>query len=100
MIGEPLRSAEIWDPKTGKWKKLAKAAVDRCYHSTAVLLPDATVLNAGGGEYSPNNDGNPNPVADTHHDAQIFSPPYLFLANGMRADRPVITSAPADGEVR
>ncbi|WP_165068180.1 galactose oxidase-like domain-containing protein [Paludisphaera rhizosphaerae] len=94
VIGQPLRSAELWDPKTGKWKKLAKAAVDRCYHSTAVLLPDATVLNAGGGEYSPNNDGHPNPPVDTHHDAQIFSPPYLFLANGTRAPRPDITSAP------
>ena len=53
--GQPIRSAELWDPKTGHWTKLAKASVDRCYHSVAVLLPDATVLSAGGGEFRPNN---------------------------------------------
>ena len=63
--------------------------MDRCYHSTAVLLPDATVLSAGGGEYSPKNDGNENAPQDSHRDAQIFSPPYLF-----GSARPVITTAP------
>src|SRR5262249_52097273 len=29
-------------------------------------------------------------------DAQIFFPPYLFLPNGTRAPRPVISSAPTD----
>jgi galactose oxidase len=104
--GQPIRSAELWNPKTGAWTKLAKASVDRCYHSTAVLLPDATVLSAGGGEFRPNPgepsqpaaDGNgvENLTADTHKDAQIFSPPYLFLPNGTRASRPVITSAPTE----
>ncbi len=104
--GSPIRSAELWNPKTRTWTKLAKAAVDRCYHSTAVLLPDATVLSAGGGEFRPNPgepfqhsiDGNhrENLDRDTHKDAQIFSPPYLFLANGMRAPRPVITKAPVE----
>ncbi len=42
--GQPIRAAELWDPKTGHWTRLGEAAVDRCYHSTAVLLPDATVL--------------------------------------------------------
>jgi hypothetical protein len=101
-IGEPIRSAELWDPKTRNWTKVAKAAVDRCYHSTAVLLPDATVLNAGGGEFRPNPgepfqpsiDGNhrENLTKDTHKNAQIFSPPYLFRGG----TRPVITSAPND----
>jgi galactose oxidase len=94
--GQPIHSAELWDPKTGHWKLLAKAAVDRCYHSTAVLLPDATVLNSGGGEYSPKNNGQENDPKDSHRDAQIFSPPYLFKADGSLADRPDITSAPAD----
>src|SRR5262249_46329407 len=52
--GQPIRSTELWDPKTGNWTTLAKASVDRCYHSIAVLLPDATVLSAGGGEFRPN----------------------------------------------
>jgi galactose oxidase len=90
--GAPVHAAELWNPKTGKWTVLAAAAVDRCYHSTAVLLPDATVLNAGGGEYSPNNDGMENPPDDTHKDAQIFSPPYVFTGSA----RPEITTAPAE----
>ncbi len=89
--GQPIHAAELWNPKTGHWTTLAEASVDRCYHSTALLLPDATVLSAGGGEYSPRNDGQQNNPNDSHRDAQIYSPPYLFKGTG---DRPVITSAP------
>jgi galactose oxidase len=86
--GEPVHVAELWDPATKKWTELAAEAVDRCYHATAVLLPDATVLSAGSGEYRPDN-VNPNDPEDSHRDAQIFSPPYLF-----KGERPEITSAP------
>lgn len=48
--GQPVHEAELRDPTTGKWTELAAEAVDRCYHSTSVLLPDATVLSAEGGE--------------------------------------------------
>jgi galactose oxidase len=84
--GEPVHTAELWNPATGEWTVLAAEDVDRCYHSTTVLLPDATVLSAGGGEYRPDN-VHPNPDEDSHRDAQIFRPPYLF-----RGPRPEITS--------
>jgi galactose oxidase len=87
--GQPVHIAELWDPTTKNWTQLAAESVDRCYHATAVLLPDATVLSAGGGEYRPDN-VNTNDAEDSHRDAQIFSPPYLF-----RGERPKITSAPA-----
>ncbi len=86
--GQPVHSPEVWDPRTGKWTLLAAEAVDRCYHATAVLLPDGRVLSAGGGEYRPDNQ-NPNPPEDSHRSAQVFSPPYLF-----RGPRPQIVSAP------
>ena len=38
-------------PATGHWTKLAAEQTDRCYHSTAVLLPDGRVLSAGSGEF-------------------------------------------------
>jgi hypothetical protein len=41
--------------KAGTWETAEE--VDRCYHATAILLPDATVMSAGGGEYRP--DGSP-----------------------------------------
>ena len=72
--------AELWQPG-GTWTLLNEMSVPRLYHSTAVLLPDATVLTTGGGEganFTP------------HPDYQIFTPPYL--CKGL--PRPEISSAP------
>jgi hypothetical protein len=90
--GQPVHTPELWVPGNagkGTWTKMADEAHDRCYHSTAVLLPDGRVLSGGGGEYFPTPNV-PNPLKDSHPDAQIFSPPYLFQG-GMRPD---ITNAP------
>jgi galactose oxidase len=51
--GQPIHIAELWNPDNGQWTSLTAESVDRCYHSTAMLLPDARVLSAGGGEYRP-----------------------------------------------
>ncbi|MGQ0716681.1 MAG: galactose oxidase-like domain-containing protein [Pseudonocardiales bacterium] len=88
--GKPVHVAELWDPVTGKWTELAAEDVDRCYHATAVLLPDATVLSAGSGEFVVAG-GQPNDPRDSHRDAQIFHPPYLF-----QGPRPEITAAPEE----
>jgi galactose oxidase len=73
---QPVHEAELWNPETEMWTTLAAENEDRCYHSTALLLPDGRVLSAGGGEYNPN--GQPIEPKDVHASAQIFSPPYLF----------------------
>jgi galactose oxidase len=86
----PVHAAELWDPATGKWTVLAAEDNDRCYHSTAVLLPDGRVFSGGGGEYAPQVN-KVNAPRDSHPDAQLFSPPYLF-----RGTRPVIAQAPAE----
>ena len=76
--------SELYNPATGAWRLGATAARMRLYHSTSLLLPDATVLTAGGGAPGPQRNLN----------AEIYYPPYLFDANGNRATRPRITSAP------
>jgi len=88
--GEPIHAAELWDPKSNIWTILAEEQIDRCYHSTAVLLPDGRVMSAGGGEYQPVSTilASNNPK-DSHLNAQIFSPPYLF-----KGPRPQIQNAP------
>lgn len=76
--------SELHDPRTGAWTPGATAARMRLYHSTSLLLPDATVLTAGGGAPGP----------QLNLNAEIYYPPYLFDANGNRAVRPRIASAP------
>jgi Domain of unknown function (DUF1929)/Kelch motif len=80
---------EIYDPAADTWTPMAASTFPRLYHSTAVLLPDARVLSAGG-----------NPEGGTHVQwdqdpeeemrLEVFSPPYLF-----RGPQPTITAAPA-----
>lgn len=90
--GNTVHAAELWDPANETWTLMAAESVDRCYHSTATLLPDATVLSAGGGEFRPNSAVHvTNAPKDSHPDAQIFTPPYLHPSRG---PRPVITAAP------
>ncbi|MCU1296839.1 MAG: Kelch domain protein [Acidobacteriaceae bacterium] len=72
----PVLPAEIWDPAMGRWTVVASLTVYRGYHSTAVLLPDARVLSAGG------------EVSATT--AEVYSPPYLF-----QGTRPTIAAAPS-----
>jgi galactose oxidase len=87
--GQPVHVAELWDPGTRNWTELTAESVDRCYHATMALLPDGTVLSAGGGEYRADNVHDNDPK-DSHRQAQIFFPPYLF-----KGPRPTVTAAPA-----
>lgn len=64
---------EIYDVDANTWTNMKAAPEARGDHSGAVLLPDGRVLHAG-----------PTLTAD------VFSPPYLFNANGTLARRPQI----------
>ncbi|KAH9878144.1 hypothetical protein J1614_003361 [Plenodomus biglobosus] len=88
---------ELWDPKTETWTQLAPAAVPRNYHSVSLLLPDGTVF-VGGGGMCPAAQGDNLAWCDRakdHFDGEIFSPPYLFAADGELAVRPVVESVSA-----
>jgi hypothetical protein len=82
-------AAELWDPANpGVWTQLSSMTHHRLYHSTALLLPDARVLSVGSGQ----------PAASGLTDdytAEIFSPPYLFNADGTAAVRPTMSNVPA-----
>jgi len=78
-----VMTAEMWDPATEQWSKMADASIARLHHSGALLLPDARVLFLGGGQ--PTGDGD-----YEHYDAEFYSPPYLF-----KGPRPAISAAPA-----
>jgi hypothetical protein len=74
-------STELWNPDTQTWSTMDSLSTPREYHSTAILLPDARVLMAGGGHNYVNN--------INFYSGEIFSPPYLF-----KGARPTISSAP------
>jgi hypothetical protein len=81
-LDKAVNAVELWDPETGRWRRGASASKARLYHSSTVLLPDATVLTAGGGP--------PGPVVNLN--AEIYHPPYLFKKDGSGelASRPSI----------
>jgi len=81
-LDRAVNAVELWDPDTGRWHRGASASKARLYHSSTVLLPDATVLTAGGGP--------PGPVVNLN--AEIYHPPYLFKKDGSGelASRPTI----------
>ncbi len=82
--------AEQWNPATGQWRTLAPMQITRQYHSTALLLADGRVLSSGGGIC-----GTCDQVGYLAKNAEIFSPPYLFQADGTLAPRPAIEAVPA-----
>ena len=88
-VTRAVREAELWDPVTENWTTMAPEVVGRTYHSAALLLPDGRVLSSGSGE------GGGVSYENSQLTAQVFSPPYLFAADGSAADRPAIASAPS-----
>ncbi len=79
-------ATEIWDPNSETFRTVAPMSVPRNYHSLGLLLADGRVLVGGGGLCGG--------CATNHADVQIYSPPYLFNADGSDAVRPRIISAP------
>jgi hypothetical protein len=77
--------ADLYDPTAGSWSSAGTSSYPRLYHSVALLLADGTVAVAGS-----------NPERGTYEEhIEIYSPAYLFAADGSLATRPVIGSTPA-----
>jgi hypothetical protein len=73
--------ADLFDPLSNTFSPAGVNVYPRLYHSNSLLLPDATVALLGGnpqrGSYEPH--------------IEIYSPAYLFNADGTAAARPTIT---------
>ena len=80
-------NADLYDPASNAFSSAGQNAYARLYHSNSLLLPDATVLFIGG-----------NPARGTYEQhMEIYSPAYLFNADGSAATRPSITGSPSAG---
>jgi hypothetical protein len=88
-VSSAVHDAELWNPSTESWKTMEREVVGRAYHSAALLLPDGRVLSSGSGE------GPGVSYENSQFSGQVFSPPYLFAADGSPAPRPTISSAPS-----
>lgn len=79
LAAGPVLQPALYDPnapKGSRWSNagLASSSIPRLYHSSAILLPDASVLIAGS---NPNVDVNLTTVFPTTYKAEIFYPPYF-----------------------
>ncbi|KAF5858293.1 hypothetical protein ETB97_004612 [Aspergillus alliaceus] len=77
-----MLTPELYFPHNNTFVQLQTNNIIRVYHSWSLLLPDATVLNGGGGLC-----GN---CSANHYDAQVFTPPYLLTSSGQLRTRPEI----------
>jgi hypothetical protein len=71
----------IYDPLASAWYEMDELSNERRYHSVALLLPNGKVMVAGN-------------ECTSDRTIEVFSPPYLFKADGSPAVRPTITSLP------
>ena len=90
---QSLKQVELYRPGVDTAWRLGPAQEKwRAYHSVALLLPDGRVWSAGDDYWTADDVPDPYSPDDI---AEIYSPPYLFAADGSPASRPQITSAPS-----
>ncbi|CAL1710769.1 unnamed protein product [Somion occarium] len=79
LASGPVGTPGIYDPRKPKGQRWSNTGLDaseipRLYHSSALLLPDASVLIAGS---NPNVDVNTSTIFPTTYKAEIFYPSYF-----------------------
>jgi hypothetical protein len=85
---DPSKRADLLNTAATAFASAGTAAYSRLYHSSALLLPDATVMMMG---------SNPSPRSTYEPAIEIYTPAYLFDANDqpIGTARPALTDAPA-----
>ena len=79
LATDPVMTPAIYDPNAprgSRWSNqgLSPSKIPRLYHSSAMLLPDGSVIAAGS---NPNSDVNLTTIYPTEYRADIFFPPYF-----------------------
>jgi len=79
LASGPIGQPAIYNPNAAagsRWSNvgLATSSIARLYHSSAILLPDASVMIAGS---NPNLDVNTSTIYPTTYKAEYFYPPYF-----------------------
>lgn len=94
---ESIFETELFNPETGQWRLAANVERGRTYHNSAILLGDGRVLIGGHSPIAMNYTHRRDLFNNNDKDSsfQIYSPPYLFDADGSEAERPQIRRAPA-----
>ncbi|MEM9602501.1 MAG: RICIN domain-containing protein [Pseudomonadota bacterium] len=82
-----VHESEIWNPDTERWRTADSVSTPRTYHSWAILMQDGRVMSGGGGLCGT--------CGVNHRTAQIFTPPYLYAADGSAAVRPALGTVSA-----
>lgn len=102
----PVRTAELFDPRTNTWRQAALQHQARTYHNTANLLPDGRVLIGGHAVISNGYLANrtlvpgvtaPNGPIGRDPTFEIYSPPYIFCP-GQAAT--ILNISPSDSRGR
>src|SRR5947207_1531176 len=88
----PGKTADLYNPVSNTMGSAGTAAYSRLYHSTALLLPDATVMSTGS---NPGNRGSYEPATE------IYTPSYLYDANDhlITTNRPQISGLSSSGPI-
>lgn len=81
--GSRSTTPELYDPVANTWTDMAPHSIERGYHSTAILLPDARIIVSGG-----EGQGGPGVFGESSV-YEIWNPDYLF-----KTARSVIDSLP------
>ena len=92
LASAPVGKPAVYNPRAPKGQRWSDAGFDtsniaRLYHSTAILLPDASVIIAGS---NPNIATNTSAMFPTEYRAEIFYPSYFSAPS-----RPTFTGAPS-----
>ncbi|MEM7378398.1 MAG: galactose oxidase-like domain-containing protein [Pseudomonadota bacterium] len=82
-----VHESEIWNPDTETWRTADSVSTPRTYHSWAILMQDGRVMSGGGGLCGT--------CGVNHRTAQVFTPPYLYNADGSAAARPALGTVSA-----